>query len=665
MNSASSLSWFWEQRGEGEFLPPNVATIGEGWESWRFPLADAPPVLSEIFVRELVQNFVDAAREHSGDTIPHLTFRFVELTGVPALAAARRLGLGDIHERCENLSPENRRDIRFGDSDVLAGNFDPLRLLVVTESGTTGMYGPWEMTAETKVRKMRSAVLSTVGDKRRSGLGAYGEGKRAVIAASSCRSVLLYTCFSERPETGNVTRRFIGATYWRPFTEPGNTEATGLALMGTEWDPANRGMSGRPEPLSNDEADSFVASLGIPGFVVRDPSRDGETGTSHLFVDPIVSPKDVVWSLQRNWWPLLVDEAIGFTVLDYDGSELAIDLGARPELAPFIDVYRHLNSDEPAKGLSEGQKFSHSVVDLPSHSGNVGHLGLMADVSMDGWSWSDREKNFSLVAIIRDGMIIEYEPFPRSHRSPPPFVRGVFRTDADRYPDAAELLRAVEPPLHNRFVEQGEMFDAAAVKLAANLYRNLEGSMREFKRQFRDTPPPRDTEFVEFEDVFDPGDDGEDPLPIPPPPPPPNPDSPAPPPPKPPVPPPPKPPRTFDPWLNQDVECGIEAHPTDFDSIRALAVRKLALKSNWKEEEVKVRIRIGWQVQIDGRTWEDDESLLDLSPQALDIPKGFVQTGTNVWEGTLTKAEVQVGWISEYYPGLWTLRPFVEIERVD
>jgi hypothetical protein len=671
LSASTESSWFWEQRGEGEFLPPNIATISDGWEPWRFPLSEAPPVLAEIFVRELVQNFVDAFRENANDSsakgavppVPSLTFQFVELRGVPAVEAAAKLGLGSLHERFRGLDPASRKDIRFGESDVLAGNFDPLRLLVVKESATTGMYGPWRMTPQPITRKMRSAVLATVGDRRTSGLGAYGEGKRAIIASSRCRSLLIYTCFAERPETDEVTRRLIGATYWRPHKEDGDTAATGLALMGTDWDPADRGMTGRPEPLSDDDADSFVNFLSIPGLDVRHATDPAETGTSHVFIDPIVSPGDVVWAIQRNWWPLILDKAASFSVVDYDGLELSIDLDARTELAPFIDVYRRMVEGDARSPLRPDERFEESTVQVQSHPGvgDVGKLGLMADISTDGWSWSDREKNYNLVAIIRDGMIIEYEQFPRSQRTPPPFVRGVFRTDSSVHPAAAELLRNVEPPLHNKFIEQGEMFDQLGVTLAAGLYKRLGELMLEFRRQFRETPPPRDTDFVDFGEVFDPGDDVEDPEPRPDPRPGPDP---GPGPDKPTKPGRPKrPAATMDPWLNQDVECDIEADPGDVTRIRALAIRKLALKPAWSEDEVVVRIRIGWQVQEDGRTWADDTEMLDTSTGSISMPPGFVNVGGHVWEGRLTKVEAEVGWMSHHYPALWTVRPFVEIEK--
>ena len=75
--------WFWELRSDGEFLPPEIANFGEGWHDWKGPLQSSPPVGAEIFARELVQNFVDAARDHKRQNPnlqakPRLVFEFHE-----------------------------------------------------------------------------------------------------------------------------------------------------------------------------------------------------------------------------------------------------------------------------------------------------------------------------------------------------------------------------------------------------------------------------------------------------------------------------------------------------------------------------------------------------------------------------------------------------------
>ena len=88
--------WFWELRSGGEFLPPEIANFGEGWQDWKGPLQDAPPVVAEIFVRELIQNFVDASRDHKLrnpqlSAVPKLSFEFHQLEGDAGKAISEKL----------------------------------------------------------------------------------------------------------------------------------------------------------------------------------------------------------------------------------------------------------------------------------------------------------------------------------------------------------------------------------------------------------------------------------------------------------------------------------------------------------------------------------------------------------------------------------------------
>jgi len=84
------------------------------------------------------------------------------------------------------------------------------------------------------------------------------------------------------------------------------------------------------EPLRNDAADAFVSELGIPEFSKRSKDRIEDHGTSYLFVDPSFSPEELVWSIERNWWPLLETHRVGISVHDYTGENL--EIGPRSRL---------------------------------------------------------------------------------------------------------------------------------------------------------------------------------------------------------------------------------------------------------------------------------------------------------------------------------------------
>ena len=341
--------WFWELRSDGEFLPPEIANFGEGWHDWKGPLQSSPPVGAEIFARELVQNFVDAARDHKRQNPnlqakPRLVFEFHEFTGKQGKELREKLGLNAHCERFGSLSVDEKNNLRIGNSRVLQGDTDLLKMLVVKESYTTGMSGQWEMTDRVSdddgndiIRKMRSAFLSSVGQRNMNGLGAYGEGKRAVIGASTPRIMLAYTCFQKQKITGQTTRRFLGVTYWRPHREivssGGVNEAkstTGLAMWGSANPSGDRTHAGRPTPLEDEQADLLISDLGIPGVGLRNPNVEADFGTTMIFVEPSFTAEDVKWALERNWWPLLVDEDAEFFVTDVDGAPLPIAPESRP-----------------------------------------------------------------------------------------------------------------------------------------------------------------------------------------------------------------------------------------------------------------------------------------------------------------------------------------------
>ena len=700
--------WFWELRSDGEFLPPEIANFGEGWQDWKGPLQSSPPVGAEIFARELVQNFVDAARDHQYKNPdlkakPKLVFEFHEFTGKKAKDLREKLGLNSHRKRFESLSVDEKNNLRISNSKVLQGDTDPLKILVVKESYTTGMSGQWEMTdrafddeGNKIIRKMRSAFLSSVGQRSTNGLGAYGEGKRAVIGASTPRVMLAYTCFQKQKITGQVTRRFLGVTYWRPHEEiiltGGANEiksATGLAMWGSTNLSGDRTHVGRPVPLEDEQADLLISDLAIPGVELRSPSNDADFGTTMIFVEPSFTAADVQWALERNWWPLLVDEGAEFFVSDASGVSLPINPENRPELKLFIENYKVIknsklgyvrddNGDvsDPVSGLTikkEDVVREDLIAELKCSSTGkdvVGTLGLAIDCSMGGWSYRDRDSNWTIVALVRDGMIIEYEPFPRQRQGSTPFVRGVFVTSSDKNKFPCELLRTAEPPLHNHWVEKSDAFAAESVKLAQELYSAIGSAVKDFRKLYSVKPEPSNGEFEEFDDAFGEDDDAVKPDPKPKPQPEPaGPIQPQPnpvgsPPPPPPSPPPP-PQRTKDPWENVAGDSKLDQNIHNPDLIRAFAVRRLKLKPEWKESAMTVVVTVGWDVREDD-AFANDNSLLDDAATLL--PAGFSRVSTSdgsfKCEGTITKdsyADITI--VSGFYDYLWSVRPFSVVEE--
>lgn len=636
------LKWEWEPRSEEDFQTPQISSIYDGWTQWPGDLKDKDiNVQSEIFVRELTQNFVDAARERlrAGSEIrPRLTFRFVTLKKEAAQAFAEKIDLNTIVARYASFSPSDLRMMKLPDSQLYSSSNQEIRLLVVTELGTTGMSGHWRRTdrnidedGNRIVRKMRDALLSTVGSKSDQGLGSYGEGKRAIIGSSNIRALLTYTAFDASTSDDNVGRRFLGSLYWRAHQE-NNREFSGLALLGA--DP----VSGkRRDPFAGDEADQILDELSIPGFVKRNQDDPADWGTSQVFIDPGVKPEEVLSGLARNWWPLLTESFSDFEVIDENGVSHVVDLedSKFQSLAPFVLAYKGIiKSAEQSLPTSE---FSNLVVDgnLPA-----GKLALLADVSDGGWSYKEPESNRSVVALVREGMLIQYRPVPDGNL-PAPFIRGVLSIKQSEAQAVEEHLRGVEPPLHNKWDTSNSAMQRQGVSIAKQVHKQLRDKLVQFRAQFLDESERRTTDLTLFDEMMSIAgenrvsrskrDDESGPIIV----------------------------VQTDDWSILAVSATLIESD---DHRQAQAVRQIKLRPNKPSQTVFVEA--GWEVRGDSK-WESEPRLSDGKAQF----KVKNAAGIEVIDSDLAgqkilleeDSTVVVTWVSKPYSDLWTVRPFVKV----
>ncbi len=176
---------------------------------------------ASLLAREAVQNSWDSAIEQAEllGRLPEmeLKFEFLELTGSEKASLVENLGIDEMHSRA--MAAEGWRRVGFARNQTIQalGNPDePLRILKVTESGTTGMYGPWNG-AQSRIY----FALFTIGwTLKPSGAGgSYGYGKAGLLSASGSRTVVAYSCFDEGSDDPGVTRRLMAVNYWNPHTK--------------------------------------------------------------------------------------------------------------------------------------------------------------------------------------------------------------------------------------------------------------------------------------------------------------------------------------------------------------------------------------------------------------------------------------------------------------
>lgn len=457
--------------------------------------AAAPSEHATLMAREVIQNSSDAASELSeelGGDAPEfeITFEFDSLTDNEKASLVKALDLASIGARGTNPADPSWRSRLGLDSDDLLDHLhdsSPLRTLKVVESGTTGMYGPFNGAKS----KMYLALISLGYTAKASGAGgSYGYGKAGLIRGSAIRTVVAYTAFREQPDDPGVTRRLLGMTYWGQH-DLDDLSYTGFARFGAEQD------NGAIRPFENDAADSMAASLGID---LRCASDLEGLGTTFLLIEPTVEPDDLSAAVARNWWPALEDGRMTVMV-SADGRSSVPRPMKDPILKTFVDAYHLATTDQDnAKPNQYRQSFRRAS--FGEQTLKLGSLGLLAEPG--GWSYEasvdelEDVQHRSLVALVRGPrMVVEYLDAGQAR----PFVRGVFVADDE----VDELLRQTEPKAHDswqtRVGEAGSDPDAPRVADAVN--NRVRDHVRKFRDQLRPASrPAEDVRLPELERLF-------------------------------------------------------------------------------------------------------------------------------------------------------------------
>jgi hypothetical protein len=630
-----NFTWVWEQRGEGEFNPPQIATFVDGWTKWRGTLATDIPAVSEVFVRELVQNFMDAARDatHASGQKPKLTFTFHKFSGTDAERVSSHLDLESLKNRFSSFDEHKKLEVRLHEGLTLTGKAsNELPVLVVSESGTTGMYGQWDRTNKPGVpTKMRDALLSIARGTAGRGLGAFGEGKKAVIGVSVPRCLFAYSRFAANTNEQGVSRRFMGGTYWQDH-EFGDATYSGFAMVGA---PLREGAN-RPRPLEDIEADAAVESMDIGGFEVR---GQNELGTTYMFVEPKITPAHVAESLARNWWPVIVKGLAEFEVIDETGA--SIEIKFPDEIKPFVQAFE-AKEDRKVEWGSENASpgdLATLVRELKfTDNTPLGTLKLAVDFTpTTGWSRVEPETNYSVVALVREGMLVSYQHFPRSKRHTPPFVRGVFFVDRVSHPVSEEKLRIVETPLHNKWQESNQSLDVLSMKYANEVYKQVGDLVETFREEQMKDEVRREIDLEMFSEGL--SVTGGKKV----------------------VTPPPPPPLESTPWSMLNVSGRVEDLGAGFR--KAISTRTLQLSPQWADEH-EVEVVLGWEVLEDGAKWVEASD--KLFSEIFSTDESFVPVSgkARTFRGVITSTPKVFVWESNGYKDLWTLRPYMKVNSV-
>jgi hypothetical protein len=343
---------------------------------------------------------------------------------------------------------------------------EALKLLVVSDRGTTGLGGPTRADVEYLADEPRDFVgfIRNVGEPRdkKLGAGTFGFGKSIFYLFSKARTVVAYT----RCRTaGGFESRFIGyaigdeyrvreGNMFRPYT-------------GRHWWGVPR--DGVQEPLLGPDADEAASVFGLPRF------NELETGTAVVIIDPTIEDPTadmsaIAWAITWHAWPKVVatEPTMTFKV-SWDGEEVLVpDPVKTPPLDAFVSAYRRRESGEG--------------VDCANPSARLGRLSLerqLVRVHRPTYPASFTPPITSPVhhvALIRaPEFVVKYfagDPLPGDVAE----YSGVFMADAE----VDGTFARAEPPTHDDWI--AAQLTGHDKRFVRTLFSHLKDRLRVFAR---------------------------------------------------------------------------------------------------------------------------------------------------------------------------------------
>lgn len=474
------VSWGFLKDGAGILPASNMAD----------PLRGANLNPTDILVREAVQNSLDERRPDTDDPV-RVRFTRLELSGVRKSRFVDGLQLPTLADRRSSFPPSQRH---FG-AEVFDALEDPdaaLPILIISDHNANGLGGRWRRRGSRDDRFF-NLVLSIGGSRKQSedeaddsinALGSYGYGKMAFAMSSPIRTVLYYSTFDATDATEGARARAMASSFLPEHTDTDAAiDYAGQAYLGTE--PKLTDERVPRAPLSDENAHEWLEQLGMPR------RSNADTGTTVVIPGATASLREVADCCETWWWPRTRDSVrsrrVTFEFADDDAPGVTCDPRSHPGLGPFLDCHRIV-----VDGHDDDHHTLKPVVVQPlGQRREAGRLALRA-VSPDALESASSESESAnairpSVALIRDGLVIRYEPSALHEDKPP--VAGVFVPDSD--PDTRRAFTLSEPPAHDEWVENSDRlrdrfpWGPDFLRLTKKRLRNL---TRDFQTQLATQP---------------------------------------------------------------------------------------------------------------------------------------------------------------------------------
>lgn len=445
----------------------------------------------EAFIREVLQNALDAALPGGGAVA--VRFRLIELSGQDLLDYQHALKWEELQRHLEQ-STRNKQKlgalIRDG-LDVLDES-KKLVLLVVEDSGTTGLVGP--ETGDGKFAALcRNNLDSNKEDAPTKG-GAFGLGKGVLWRASRFATVLFCSNLAHPDDQGNQGLRLIGRCDlpWHeiesnPFAGPGwfgQTNDTAGPAAVSFW---NNTTLASDLYLARDGAGSGT-SVCVVGF--HDPSSDDQKSAREL-------ASEIEKAAAGHFFPAMTNGALDVRVETYSGRREYVN--NRPATSVEVAVQQHQPEFHQAlQALQEGVfadelKSPGDVVcqrvplKVPARKVPPKHDELEHDAILLVRYASEQEDGTLLnrLAMYRGpGMVVMEQHLSGICLGSRPFhallLCGSAATTHSQPADLAaeEFLRTAEPPSHNQW--------AATPDLKAKYKRGCVSALKSFLADVKD-----------------------------------------------------------------------------------------------------------------------------------------------------------------------------------
>ncbi len=397
----------------------------------------------EMFTRETLQNSWDARDRSSHDDGVTFSIEYRELSDIPVKFLRKFFG-------------NDFRGLQALSAFLKKSN---LEVLVVSDTGTSGLQGPTSAATHVQMRDDFVSFIRNIGrnsDKKLGG-GTYGFGKGVFFDASRCNTVLVYTRTTD--ESGMPSNRFIAMSNGESFNHAG-LNFTGRHWWGAEAK-AKRGGA-YAEPFIGKTADMMAEILGMDKyFSVQQPK-----GTTIMVLGPTfeadTTPEQAMQSIANSltkWaWPHMVAkhpdmDPIHFNVVCKEKVIVIPDPEEDQGLAHIVRAYKHAfavaepESTNSAKSEWHGEGKRKSI-DIQS----LRPAEFLGRLTIEALMFNAPESHIvgtglnNHIALMRNPrMIVTYWEGPKESSS---FAYGgVFIASSKLDP----LFAASEPPAHDEW----------------------------------------------------------------------------------------------------------------------------------------------------------------------------------------------------------------------